>query len=124
MALVAERLSQEERAEVQEFVRWLYARSRERSWAAFARRAGVSELSLSEWRSGRGTPSAMNLLRLLKATDALNEGAPGDQRGGEDVRSALREIRDYLADREDRLEQTLAQLRDQISRIGSGAPRG
>lgn len=51
---------------------WTPAEGERRSWAAFARYARVSEYSLTEWRSGRGAPSATNLLRLLEAVGWLD----------------------------------------------------
>jgi hypothetical protein len=48
-------------------VRQLYEKSGARTWASFARKAAVSELSLGEWRRGEGMPDAINLLRMLAA---------------------------------------------------------
>jgi hypothetical protein len=62
---VSEKHLAEEKAAVQALIRQLHERSGERSWAAFARQAGVSELSLGEWRRGEGMPGAVNPLRLL-----------------------------------------------------------
>jgi hypothetical protein len=72
---MAERLDETEREEMRQFVAWLYERSGERTWAKFSRRAKVSEMSLGEWRSGRGMPNALNLLRMLEASDALTDEA-------------------------------------------------
>jgi hypothetical protein len=72
---VAERLEAAEREEVRGFVRWLYEYSGKRRWADFARLTEVSEYSLSEWRSGRGMPNALNLLRMLEAVSALSPEA-------------------------------------------------
>jgi hypothetical protein len=55
-------------------VRRLYETSGARTWAAFGRQAGVSELSLSAWRSGREMPGAVNLLRMLAAVGVLGPG--------------------------------------------------
>jgi hypothetical protein len=64
----------EEKAAIRELVRSLYSASGATTWASFARRAGVSELSLCDWRQGRGMPSSINLLRLLSSV-ADREGA-------------------------------------------------
>jgi transcriptional regulator with XRE-family HTH domain len=80
---VAERFTPEEREEVRAVIHRLYELSGQRSWAALARSAGVSEYSLAEWRKGKGQPSALNLLRLLSATGVLDGGllerAPQDR---------------------------------------------
>lgn len=62
----------EERAAVQRFVGQLYERSGARSWAAFARQAGVSDLSLNGWKQGREMPGAVNMLRLLAAAGVIS----------------------------------------------------
>jgi len=71
--LAVPRRSSSENDEVREYIRALYKQSGYTSWAAFARAAEVSEFSLSEWRSGRGTPQAASFLKILRAAGALAE---------------------------------------------------
>src|SRR5690242_3670793 len=83
-------MTKAERAEVKALIHDLYENSGEPSWAAFARRAGVSEYSLAEWRAGTGTPSAINLIRLLGAVGWLDREAEAEDAS---VQSALEELR-------------------------------
>jgi hypothetical protein len=71
---LAEKYLPQERAAVQAFVRRLYDASGARTWASFARQAGVSEMSLAGWRAGREMPGAVNLLRLLAAVGVIGPG--------------------------------------------------
>lgn len=65
-------VSEEERKAVKSFLCNLIKQSEIESRWQLAREAGVSELSLNEWMSEKGSlPSALNLLRLLQATGAL-----------------------------------------------------
>lgn len=69
---MAQELSEEERQAVKAFLHNLYERSAFTSRWELAGAAGISELSLNEWLSPRGSlPNALNLLRLLQATEAL-----------------------------------------------------
>lgn len=63
--------SEQERAAVQTLVRRIYTAVGAGVWADVARLAGVSEYSLGEWRRGEGSPSALNLLKLLRAAGVL-----------------------------------------------------
>lgn len=68
---LADKYLPEEREAVRDLLLRIYAMSGARSWAAFARLAGVSEFSLTSWRSGREMPGAVNLLRMLCAVGVL-----------------------------------------------------
>jgi transcriptional regulator with XRE-family HTH domain len=71
---VAQELSPEEKDAVKTFLNNLVAQSGFASRRDLAFAAGLSELGINEWLSPKGSlPSALNLLRLLQATDALNE---------------------------------------------------
>jgi hypothetical protein len=71
---VAQELSEEEKAAVKTFLRNLYEQSRFTSRWELATAAGLSEMGINEWLSPKGSlPNALNLLRLLQATDALDE---------------------------------------------------
>jgi hypothetical protein len=85
---MAKRRSEEERAQMVEFIDWLYARSGTKSWADFATKAGVHWSNLSAWHRGKGVPDGYNFLKLLRAADALNEDAPGQREilTGEQIR--------------------------------------
>lgn len=70
--MAKERLTDAERAEIQKLIVELYEAWEppagvRKSWAAFARHVGVSEYSLTDWRAGRGTPAANNLIKILRA---------------------------------------------------------
>lgn len=71
---MAQELSEQERRAVKAFLRHLYAESGFTTRWRLARAAEVSEVNLNEWLSDKGSlPSALNLLRLLQATEALEE---------------------------------------------------
>jgi hypothetical protein len=70
---VAQELSEAEREAVKAFLRNLVEQAGFPRWE-LAFTAGLSEMSLHEWLSPKGSlPNALNLLRLLQATDALRE---------------------------------------------------
>jgi hypothetical protein len=67
-------VTEDERRAVKIFLENLLRESGLETRWELARAAGVSELSLNEWLSSRGSlPSALNLLRLLQAVGALEE---------------------------------------------------
>ena len=69
---VAQELSEAERQAVKVFLQQLYEQSAFAARWELAFAAGVSEANLNEWLSPKGSlPSALNLLRLLQAADAL-----------------------------------------------------
>src|SRR5207248_2671384 len=70
------RYTDEEREAVRELVDRIFRESGAQTAARFARHIGVSELSLSGWRTGREMPDAVNLLRLLHAAGVVGP-APG-----------------------------------------------
>lgn len=98
--------SADERAAVQRFVHDLYEQSGCRTWAEFARLVGVSEYSLSEWRSGRGMPNAPNLLRLFtkgRPTPEPQEWPAALQEELEGLAAEVRRLADLLDRRLGRL---------------------
>lgn len=65
-------VSEEERAAVKAFLVNLLAKSSYTTRWQLAHDAGVSETSLNEWMSAKGSlPSALNLLRLEQACGAI-----------------------------------------------------
>jgi hypothetical protein len=72
--LVAQELSEQEKTAVKSFLWNLVEQSRFDSRWHLAYEAGLSEVSLNEWLSPKGSlPNSLNLLRLLQATEALEE---------------------------------------------------
>src|SRR5262245_62194816 len=71
---VAQELSEQEKQAVKAFLQHLYEESPFMSRWDLAYAAGLSEVSVNEWLSPKGSlPNALNLLRLLQATDALEK---------------------------------------------------
>jgi hypothetical protein len=71
---VAQELSEDERQAVKTFLQNLYNQSGFASRWEFAAAAGISEVALNEWLSPKGSlPNSLNLLRLLQATEALDD---------------------------------------------------
>jgi hypothetical protein len=71
---VAQELSEQEKEAVKAFLHHLYEESQFTSRWDLAYAAGLSEVSLNEWLSPRGSlPNSLNLLRLLQATGALEK---------------------------------------------------
>lgn len=129
---MADRIDPNEKAEVKAFIRELYASSGCKGWAEFARAAKVSELSLSDWRSAKGSlPGAINLLKLIRAvpqterammlvdltaddgalTKVVRRLAAGEKIDPQEVSAgavALRELASALALVADRLEERAA----------------
>jgi transcriptional regulator with XRE-family HTH domain len=128
--LVAGKYTAGERAQVQQFIERLYERSGARSWAAFARQAGVSELGLSAWRSGREMPGAVNLLRLLAAVGLIGPGYELPENGetsrfrsleGEVAHLALL-VREVFGRLEGLLQEDLAEVRRRLA-VAEGVQR-
>lgn len=69
-----QKLTDEEIAAVKAFLRRLLAESHFNTRWELAWATGVSDSSINEWLSPKGSlPSALHLLQLLQATDALEE---------------------------------------------------
>lgn len=117
---MAKKWSDEEKQELASLVQTLYLISPFRSWAEFARVAGVHPVSISRWQQGQDAPEGYNLLRLLRASGAEallvaaanraeTTGTPDYPAELEDAAIAvIEEVRSgfgRLSDRLDRLEK-------------------
>ena len=110
-----ERMTPEEKAEITALIHALYDASGDPTWAAFARRAGVSEYSLSDWRSGRGAPSAINLLRLQRAAGSTQASLPN-------LESRLEEVAALAEEGFARLEAGIARVETRLEGGDAQAP--
>lgn len=61
----------DEKRELAELVRLLFALSPYRTWDEFAAVAGVSPVSISRWQSALTAPEGYNVLKLLRGSGAL-----------------------------------------------------
>jgi DNA-binding phage protein len=76
---MAQEFTEEEKEAVKAFLHNLFEESRFGARWELAAAAGVSEASLNEWLSPKGNlPGALNLLRLLQATEALEPSFRSD----------------------------------------------
>lgn len=108
-------MTPEEKAEVTALIHALFKASGERSWAAFARRAGVSEYSLADWRAGRGGPSGINLLRLQRAAGPSPISLPN-------LESRLEELAGLVEEGLARLEAGIARVENRLGGEDARAP--
>lgn len=63
-----------EAKEVAAFVRRLYEESGFTSWGEFARSAGVSPATMSDWKRAENAPSGYSLLKLIRASRWSSNG--------------------------------------------------
>lgn len=58
--------SDEERAELAQFIDHLFEMSRHKTWVSFAGGAGVHWAQISDWHTGKVVPEGWNLYRLIR----------------------------------------------------------
>ncbi len=116
MTPMAPQRTPEQYDEVAAFVRELYAQSGCPSWAAFARRAGVSSMDVSNWQLGKVIPDGWHLYCLIRAAG----GAPPMRSFEDIVRVAegriLAGLEDLLEAHRPTLEAEVEQARAQPKR--------
>jgi transcriptional regulator with XRE-family HTH domain len=98
--------TQAQKDELAELIQMLFAMTPFRSWAEFAREAEVSTVSMSRWQTGQDALEGYNLLKLLRASGAL-----------EVLRAeAERRTQPQAPDRPQELEEVAAAMLEEVRR--------